>query len=865
MVYERYFYRATEELSLGPTDFLPDPERPLLFEEAPIGLLSWKRLAEPCVVVLGDSGLGKTTFLKRQCQAQPDGLWLDLGEARMVQEHKTVKSWIQGEPYLLTLFLDGLDEWPSAKGNVTKLLERDLRDLPADRLRLRLSCRPHDWLRSLQELLELLWPAQVGIYSMAPLRGRDVADRVRHEGLDPDAFGRELERTGLHPLATRPLTLEFLLDGFRRQGQMASTPGELFQGGCRRLARRGPAGDLEAPRRLAVAERIAAMCELGGYRLVQLDKDPGDSTVLAYGEIALGQESSRQQEFDVTESLVQQTLQTALFHNGRWSHKSYAEFLAAEYLERRLTVEQVTDLLLEPVTGLVYPQLREVAAWFASSSRGFFERLAAQQPDVLLIGLAGLPQEWQRRSLLEKLCHWLDHNPVANPWRLRGYEKFYPRKSGEKARLAEQLRPLLLFPTSSARSRVAAVVTAIKCGIDDLQADLVTLAVGPATPLEVKDLAAWGVVELGNDASRRQLKVLLDDLSGDHQDELKGLVLQALWPDSLTFEELLPLLTPPRQPELFGAYRSFLTDHLAQKCKDEDISRALRWVVRAPGWDALSSFEDLTDGLVTKGLERFERPEVADALTDAVLTLLRSERSYWLTNCERFCDELGRSPGLRRDLVGRLVNRLAPEGQVKLLDRTNAFSFSEEDSRWILQEIERAPDATRKAWGELLGSPRLPPSESVLPDMRRLAERFPELKDTWVRHLAPPPPPHEAGPTRRVLVAQVRGILQKQPSAEVGWPVVVSLLLRGRECLLSAFLHPAASNQSLWDLLDPDERGQILDMAQHYLAKAEPHTASWWLSPRLDPTVPSAWAALDLLRKERTDVFSSLPPAVWSR
>jgi hypothetical protein len=69
---------------------------------------------------------------------------------------------------------------------------------------------------------------------LCPLQRSDVETPASAVGVESQAFLDEVERHAATAMATRPITLEFLLNSFK-SGSMATTRDELFRQGCLHL------------------------------------------------------------------------------------------------------------------------------------------------------------------------------------------------------------------------------------------------------------------------------------------------------------------------------------------------------------------------------------------------------------------------------------------------------------------------------------------------------------------------------------------------------------------------------------------------------------------------------------------------------
>jgi len=136
----------------------------------------------PCLVLLGDPGMGKTTALQAECKrieatkSDYRTCWFDLADhsdegtlRHQLFDNKSIAHW-KNDNSTLHLFLDSLDECQLRIETIAKSLIAELRgfDYPLDRLRLRIICRTNSWDTTLEKRLKELFTT-VGIYQLAPL------------------------------------------------------------------------------------------------------------------------------------------------------------------------------------------------------------------------------------------------------------------------------------------------------------------------------------------------------------------------------------------------------------------------------------------------------------------------------------------------------------------------------------------------------------------------------------------------------------------------------------------------------------------------------------------------------------------------
>ena len=561
----------------------------------------------PCLALLGEPGMGKSCTLKAAQKAvkaqgtEGDAKLLDLDlhsygdEGRLVQdlfEDETFRDWHNGD-YRLYIFLDSLDECLLRIDTVAALLVDKLKKFPVHRLSLRIACRTADWPSSLEEGLKELWGEEAfRAYELAPLRKQDVIEAVQVNSLDSEAFMGAVSSAAAVPFAIKPVTLEFLINTYRRRRQLPSSQAELYHEGCRCLCeetnegRRAAdlTGDLSTDQRLRVAARIAAVTLLSNrytiWKGLDLGEVPDEDVVLK--KLAGGIEQANGAAFQVTEAHIREVLDTGLFsargpQRMGWAHQTYAEYLAAYYLSRKMTNDQIMSLLTHPddPEGRLVPQLRSTAAWLANLKPSrFFQDLREADAEVLLYCDLSTVDEGNKRALVDTLLSLHDKEKLLDDdWGLyKQYEKLH------HPNLAGQLKPYICDLTKGFLVRRVAINIAEACKLQTLQDDLLEVALDNSQRLETRIEAACAVACVGDETVRTKLKPLATD-GGDNdtRDQLKGYALKAVWPNLITVEELFSVLTPPKAKNFFGAYSSFLSKDLVPSLQEADLSIALQW------------------------------------------------------------------------------------------------------------------------------------------------------------------------------------------------------------------------------------------------------------------------------------------------
>jgi len=644
--------------------------------------------------------------------ADPEGL------RQQVISAPTVTAWREGDGELV-LFLDSFDEAREERGALVRMLLEELAQLPRERLRVRIACRTADWPAALTDRIGLLFDDEPGVYELQPLRRADVVGAASDAGVNGDEFVAAVVERGVGPFARVPLTLRFLLDVYARDGQLPTRRVELYRDGCRELCREQNPSRVETDRlgamspeqRLALAERIAAGIVLAGRAAVRVRGAGSDLSVVELRQLDGGGERTSDDvvavasDVDVDQQRLSEALATGLFtaRGGDllgFAHYSYAEFLAARFLNRHgFDVRRALNLLAQERSGRrrIVPQLAGVAAWLADLQPEFLSWLVANEPEIALTAdLAGFSND-RRAALVDSLL------ARAAESRLTDYGYTSLGGLGHPG-LADQL-DVWLRRDGGGTARRLAIDIAGAAGVSELIPLLVELVLDEDEVMRVRVDAGWALSRGASSEGCLPLKALaLEPQEADADDDLKGVALLCLWPALLAVEELVSALTPPKRDNYLGAYEMFLSHDLLAHLTDSDLVRILVWARELGTVGQHRRFAALIDDVLAAAWRRFDVDEIAAVFTQVTLVLLPREHrlgagSYRSDELDTLLRE---DTQTRRALVERLLPALASETLEPYHLITVAPLVHAEDLRWLLDHaLGATDDDTKRAWARL--------------------------------------------------------------------------------------------------------------------------------------------------------------------
>ena len=619
---------------------------------------------------------------------------------KRIFENPDFLDWIDDESELV-LQLDSLDEGLLRIDTIANLLAEELPRYPITRLSLRIACRRAVWPSStLEPALETIWGASgVGIFEMTPLCRRDVADAATIIGLDADSFFRELYTANVVPFAIRPLTLNLLLDLFKKDGKLPRSVADIYLRGCLTLceeqnpSRRdtGRLGAHTAAQQLRIASRIAAVTMLANRYAVWVGPE-GEGVPeedISLRTIAGSTEQGNFPPFTITEAAIRETVDTGLFTSRGtrrmgWAHQSYAEFLAASYLVvRGVSPANILKLILHPSGGVI-PQLAIVAAWVASFSKAARNELMRVEPLILLQGdLSGWTNA-DLEDLTKSILAALERKTISD----FSLASILYRKLKHPA-IAGQLRFYIRDPSKTIISRRAALLIAEQCGLLELKHDLLKVALDRTEHRHLRAKAISALSSCGGETAADQLiPFAKGELGDDPHDEMRGYALEILWPKHLNTNELFSLISRPCEG-FVGSYVNFLTRTIPETLTNDELPIALRWATSL-GFEGnkTSDFHlrSLADSIVIRAWANSDALEIGELLLAYILKRLGAHQELFggtgLRRQGRFYEDLGADASVRRQLLIRAMHRP--------LDDIAAYHFSrsrlvqKEDLKWLL-------------------------------------------------------------------------------------------------------------------------------------------------------------------------------------
>ena len=558
----------------------------------------WERWQnDNCIVLLGEPGIGKSTefeFQHNKLNSQNQYSFLfkikdfysgcSLDELLSPDAIKIWQEWKSIENSFAHIFLDSLDEARLDYEPVLKELTRQIQTtLPTNRLKLRLSCRIRDWKNITDEnLLKKLFPVNTSdddekrngmtVLELLGLHRQAIAAIVKSNFIDADNFFEKAEDFKVIQLCSHPLLLRFLIDEFKETKSLASTRTAIYSNAIKRaLAEDNPihgeAKKTTTPsQRHAIASKVAFLSVISGLDALYVP-DVDRPTKHNSLDCSLTEESK---------DILLETMNTKIFTGAgvsefRFNHRSLAEFLSADFINKKI-LEGMPFYRIRPllftINGVPTP-LRGTVSWLSAFNELVREACLKCDPLVVLEGdLASY--DIASKEVIIKI--------ITDKFSKRSWQRLV-KDFGELAVGCDvELLKNLIASNNSQAVRTMILDMIDQGNVNTLFDIALDISLDENENYYLRMHAASLMTRKGSDEHKRRLKTILNkDIKNDPEDELTGVILYYLYPESITTEEAIGSYHRLQNKNLTGMFKLFWEKRFEEKIPVANIEIALRF------------------------------------------------------------------------------------------------------------------------------------------------------------------------------------------------------------------------------------------------------------------------------------------------
>jgi len=862
--WNRYWYPREDSITYTTEGFLPDPNDRWEKNLNP-NLKNIDQFDElPCVVLLGEAGTGKTDVLQREEERLRDTphknrtvvIYSNLGNAgseaslfRNLLDSPQITEWLKGE-HDLYLLLDAFDEALLDLSALGGLLAEEIKKWPKNRLKLRLACRPAVWQTVLEaNFIKAFENNHVQVFNLAPLTRADVLLAAQSMLQQPNNFLDEVVKKSVAAFAIKPVTLQMLLASFQEKGALPETQAEIYREGCFWLCKelnpsrvdKQKTGRVPPEERILIAQYIAAAsvyCRKNAIRVKAQNPLEHPPEILDLDSLRL------HHRIEVDDGKLRETLDTSLFSSSglgfvSWAHRTYAEFLAAEWCRvNTVSVGKMFELLSveEEQNRRVPLQLIQAAAWLAEIVPGIRDLILANDPRVLLYCDPAVLDIRIRELLTQAFLDRYESRQEVESY----YRSF---KNLCHPKLADQLRPYISNKTKLLAVREIALQIGTFCRVKGLDAELSLLVQDSSQERQLRITALAALSEVGSERTKFNLRqfVLTDDPT-DIDDEIKGWALRSVWPNHLSPAELFASLTFIKKSHFHGSYSSFLyslADKLESEITPDALLIALEWANKYRSQDIdTNPLGYVSDAIVKMAWNHSSNPDICRGLALFVSRrigeygkMLLNETILGERNGPSFDELLASDDEKRRRLALNLIPLLAATRMANYLSAHYQI-VTGKDAVWLIQQkgehtgaerelildwLRRLPDEPRKGSAILEGL-KNGALDSSFRDFVYVELDSPAARE--IRKYAHRSRPKK--PLSPTAEERVRDSLERAENGHLAsWIQLTHDLKLGPDSSSSPHEHGDLQQLPGWQNANADTRMRILSAAAAYVHRAE--------------------------------------------
>ena len=517
-------------------------------------------------IIVAEGGMGKSFVLREFYKGHED----DVELINVVYFEKNVpklEAIIEAAARKKYIFIDGLDEAPSLCATLIGVLKRT-----------RISAHVLLSSRSIPELKSFCALPEWSMYSLLPYTRDDVKELCEGANKNFNAFMLEVDGHGLGGVCAKPLGCNMLLASFDGKVLPSKSSEDLWRNSLKKLCSENDASDT---RPLVESSNVTpdecwriVSCVALALKLAKQSVIPrrSSTTVLEAGEIDVSQILAAEDCSKFNECLTRPIFTSIGDGRFRFSHSSYFDFMAAMGVMQYIKQSEWRKLTSSP-DGMPYPQWEGVLPWLAVRDEIILESLKRCRPDLLLGSDAVV-----NKVGAEVICRCILDNAENIPRTLRENPAIQARYYALSTDGCVDAVADALKKGQSEEVVDTAIDIARRARLSSMVDALVDFFCDGTRDLSLRISAGYALLDLATSAQRKKCRAVL---SARMSQRLKGVALRLLWPNNMTLQELVPLLTP-EEDDVLDPYAWWLEDEFAKtldRLSEEDMRELLKWAI----------------------------------------------------------------------------------------------------------------------------------------------------------------------------------------------------------------------------------------------------------------------------------------------
>ncbi|MCM1010548.1 MAG: hypothetical protein NC390_06705 [Fusobacterium sp.] len=332
---------------------------------------------------------------------------------------------------------------------------------------------------------------------------------------------------------------------------------------------------------LFVASKIAIELKLSGKNEISYTKN--DTTIFAEEFYNLSYELPNGKKVVFTKELVDYTLKTKIFCkvNDQFfiEQQTYKDFLVARYLLEMHAKENELYKLLKHGNDF-HPNFSESLAYLAVKNNKIFTTVLKEIPERVLLSSIYFCSDSQKEALFNAYLKCVKADTISfwgySPGRMFFNKKlFYPK-------LNRILKNKIKMKDKDIKEAVIDIIWDNR--LSDFESEFRNIIFDTSENTRIKVLAIYASKDCLYNKILKEIAENLnnfnDEINKDTTDQLRGIILNCLYPEFIDTETMLSYLKEPMQSNFFGYYKDFLKYKFPNSINRDNARLFMDWILQ---------------------------------------------------------------------------------------------------------------------------------------------------------------------------------------------------------------------------------------------------------------------------------------------
>jgi len=449
---------------------------------------------------------------------------------------------------------------------------------------------------------------------------------------------------------------------------------------------------------LFVASKIAIEMKLSGKNELSYNNASNAMSVEDFYNLTFDLPCGKKIIF--TKELVDYTLKTKIFckNNNNFSieQQTYKDFLVARYLFQMQAKEKDLFRLLK-IGKDFHPNFTECLAYLSVKNDNIFKVVLKEIPERILLSSVYFCKESQKEDLFKVYLKCVKKDTVTF-WSYSPGRMFFNKKL-----FYSKLDNILKNKIKTKDSDIKKVVIDI---IWDnrrpgYESEFKNIIFDTSENTRIKVLAIYASKDCLYDNLLKEiaenLNKFTDEVNKDIADQLRGALLNCLYPDLINTETMLSYLKEPVRDNFYGYYRDFLKYKLSKSVNENNADMFLDWIIQNRNMREIVK-ESHGEGFSRITKEIFKR--ISEFLNFDLITkyisLQLAEKYAWQIVSDDIINKILERDDFRRYFIDQLIERSSNIGNFRIFLSYNPNFITTYEIPLYLNKYANEKDEFRK-------------------------------------------------------------------------------------------------------------------------------------------------------------------------